>query len=268
MRIMMYIGKYEDYALAKLIVSRLLSSNGVEVVAARDLEVKNLSIPKWDGSQGIDIAMVIGGDGTVLRFIHEIGNSTDTPILHIGTGRVNYLSDVSARELPQVLDRIIKGEYVVEERITLKAIAAGFECMALNEVLVKGVDPGHLISVTIVEDGGEEMIRARMDGVIIATPTGSTAYALAAGGPVIDNRLAVKLIVPLAPFSRALVPIVHPYEVPIKVLTSEVAHILCDGIVTQRGAEIRIVPNDRRVRFIRTRQYRMYDRLFRRLFIP
>ncbi len=214
---------------------------------------------------------MIGGDGTVLRFLHEIINSTDIPIFHVGTGRVNYLSDVSARELPQVLDKIVKGEYTIEERLTLKAIAVDFECTALNEVLVKGVDPGHLINVTIVENSGEELIRARMDGVIIATPTGSTAYALAAGGgPAVDIRLAVKLIVPpLAPFSRALVPIIHPYEIPIKVLTSEVAHILCDGIVAQRGgAEIRITPGDRRVRFIRTRQYRMYDRLFRRLFIP
>lgn len=265
----MYIGKYEDYALAKLIINRLSSNGGVETIAARDVEVKNLGIPKWDGSQDVDMAMVIGGDGTVLRFIHEIANSINTPILHIGTGRVNYLSDVSARELPQVLDKIVKGEYTIEERLTLKAIATDFECTALNEVLVKGVDPGHLINVTIVEDGGEEIMRARMDGVIIATPTGSTAYALAAGGPAVDSRLAVKLIVPLAPFSRALVPIVHPYEVPVKVLTSEVAHILCDGIVAQRGgAEIRIVPSDRKVRFVRTRQYRMYDRLFRRLFIP
>ncbi|WP_252900736.1 NAD(+)/NADH kinase [Vulcanisaeta sp. JCM 14467] len=116
---MMYIGKYEDYALAKLIINRL-SGNGVEVVAARDVEVKNLGIPKWDGSRDVNIAMVIGGDGTVLRFIHEIGNSMDAPILHIGTGRVNYLSDVSARELPQVLDKLVKGEYTIEERLTLK----------------------------------------------------------------------------------------------------------------------------------------------------
>ena len=267
MRILIYIGKYEDYALAKLVINRL-SGGGVSVVAARDVEVKNLGIPKWDESQGVDMAMVMGGDGTVLRFIHEVGNSLNVPIFHVGTGRVNYLSDVNARELPQALDSIMKGEYTIEERLTLKAVATDFECMALNEVLVKGVDPGHLINVTVVEDSGEEIMRARMDGVIVATPTGSTAYALAAGGPVVDERLAVKLIVPLAPFSRALVPIVHPFDVPIKVLTSEVAHILCDGIVAQRGAEIRIVPGDRKVRFVRTHQYRMYDRLFRRLFIP
>ncbi len=263
----MYVGKYEDYALAKLIVNKL-SNGGIEVLAARELEVKNMGISKWDGSTDIDMAMVIGGDGTVLKFIHEIGNIVNMPILHIGTGRVNYLSDVSARELPQVLDKIVKGEYTVEERITLKAVSADFECMALNEVLVKGVDPGRLINVTVVEDSGEEIMRARMDGVIIATPTGSTAYALAAGGPVIDNRLIAKLIVPLAPFSRALVSIVHPFDTPIKVLTSEVAHILCDGTIAQRGAEIRIMPSDKRVKFVRTRQYRMYDRLLRRLFIP
>ncbi len=267
MRMIIYIGKYEDYALAKLIINRL-SGNGVEFMAARDVEVKNLGIPRWDGSQGVDIAMIIGGDGTVLRFIHEVGNSMDVPILHIGTGRVNYLSDVSAREIPQVLNSIVRGEYTIDERLTLRAVSTDFSCIALNEVLVKGIDPGHLINVTVVEDGGEEIMRARMDGVIVATPTGSTAYALAAGGPVVDNRLAVKLIVPLAPFSRALVPIVHPFEVPIKVMTSEVAHILCDGIVAQRGAEIRIEPGDRRIKFIRTRQYRMYERLLRRLFIP
>ncbi|MDT7863804.1 MAG: NAD(+)/NADH kinase [Vulcanisaeta sp.] len=267
MRIIMYIGKYEDYALAKLIVNRL-SSDGVEVYAVRDSEVKNIGVPKWDVSRSVDAAMVLGGDGTVLRFIHEIGDSVDIPILHIGTGRVNYLSDASAREVSQVLDNIVKGNYRIEERLTLKAVSADFECMALNEVLVKGVDPGHLVTVTVVEDGGEELMRARMDGVIIATPTGSTAYALAAGGPVVDNRLSVKLIVPLAPFSRALVPIVHPFEIPVKVMTSEVTHVLCDGIVAQRGAEVRILPGDKKIRFIRTRQYRMYDKLLRRLFTP
>ncbi len=75
----MYIGKYEDYALAKLIINRLSSNGGVETIAARDVEVKNLGIPKWDGSQDVDMAMVIGGDGTVLRFIHEIANSINTP---------------------------------------------------------------------------------------------------------------------------------------------------------------------------------------------
>ena len=263
----MYIGKYEDYALAKLIVNRL-SSDGVEVYAVRDSEVKNIGVSKWDGSRSVDVAMVLGGDGTVLRFIHEIGDSVDIPILHIGTGRVNYLSDASAREVSQVLDNIVKGNYRIEERLTLKAVSADFECMALNEVLVKGVDPGHLVTVTVVEDGGEELMRARMDGVIIATPTGSTAYALAAGGPVVDNRLSVKLIVPLAPFSRALVPIVHPFDISVKVMTSEVTHILCDGIVAQRGAEVRILPGDKKIRFIRTRQYRMYDKLLRRLFTP
>ncbi|MGC9153501.1 MAG: NAD(+)/NADH kinase [Vulcanisaeta sp.] len=267
MRIVMYVGKYEDYALAKLIVNRL-SGNGVEVLAARDVEVRNLNLPKWDGSQNVDVAMVLGGDGTVLRFIHEMTDSINIPILHIGTGRVNYLSDASAREIPLVLDKVVKGEYQIEERLTLKAVSTDFECTALNEVLVKGVDPGHLISVTVIEENGEEILRARMDGIIIATPTGSTAYALAAGGPVVDSRLAVKLLVPLAPFSRALVPIVHPYEIPIKVMTSEIAHILCDGIVAQRGAEIRIMPGSKKVRFIRTKQYKMYERLLRRLFIP
>jgi NAD+ kinase len=267
MKLLLYVGKYEDYALAKLIVNRL-SSSGVEVYAARDSEARNLGIPRWDSSQAVDAAMVIGGDGTVLRFIHEIDESLKIPILHIGTGRVNYLSDAGTRDLPQVLDSIIKGNYWIEERLTLKAVTAGFECMALNEVLVKGVDPGHLVSVTVIEEDGEEIMRARMDGVIVATPTGSTAYALAAGGPAVDNRLAAKLIVPLVPFSRAIVPIVHPFDIPIKVMTSEVAHILCDGIVAQRGAEIRIMPGDKKVMFIRTRQYRMYDKLLRRLFTP
>jgi NAD+ kinase len=267
MRILMYIGKYEDYALAKLIVNKL-SGDGIEFYAARDVDSKNLGLPKWDGSQGIDIAMVLGGDGTVLNFIHELENLASIPIFHIGTGRVNYLSDVSARDIPQALDKIAKGEYNIEERITLKAISTNFECTALNEVLIKGIDPGRLITVTVVEDDSEEIMRARMDGVIIATPTGSTAYALAAGGPAVDNRLGVKLIVPLAPFSRAIVPIIHPFDVPIKVIASDVAYVLCDGIVVQRGVEVRVMPGDRRIKFVRTRQYKMYERLFRRLFIP
>ncbi|WP_069807580.1 NAD(+)/NADH kinase [Vulcanisaeta thermophila] len=264
MRILIYVGKFEDMPIAKLLVNRLRESN-IEVFGMREEEIKGLNVPKWDESP-VDMALVFGGDGTVLKFIHEVDGSGEIPILHVGTGRVNYLSDCSTREVPQIVDRLTKGEYYIEERLTLKAVSGDFTCTALNEVLMKGIDPGHLISVTVIEEGGEEIMRARMDGVIVSTPTGSTAYALAAGGPMVDPRLSVKLIVPLAPFSRALVPIVHPFEVPIKVITSEVSYVICDGVVSQRGAEVRIVPGERKVRFVRTRHYNPYEKLWRRLF--
>jgi NAD+ kinase len=163
---------------------------------------------------------------------------------------------------------LIKGEYHMEERTTLRARSGEFDCTALNEVAIKGIDPGHLMTVTIIEERGEEIMRARMDGVLVSTPTGSTAYALAAGGPMLDGRVRAKLVVPLAPFSRAIVPIVHPLDVPIGIFTTDRASVICDGVKSSMGAEVSVSPGEKKVKFIRTRQHRTYERLWRRAFIP
>jgi len=266
-RIVIYVGKYEDFTFARLIMNKLIE-NKLRVVGARELEGRELGIDNWDHYEPDDVALVLGGDGSVLRFLHEREYSVDTPILHIGTGRVNFLSDSSPRELPHVIDKLIKGEYYMEERLTLRAISGEYGCVALNEIAVKALDPGRLMTVTIVEEHGEEVMRARMDGVLVSTPTGSTAYALAAGGPMLDNRVRAKLVVPLAPFSRAIVPIVHPLDVPIGIFTTDRANIICDGVRSWMGAEVTVKPGEKSVKFIRTRRHRTYEKLWRRAFIP
>ena len=266
MRFVIYVGRVEDVDVARRIMSRL--SGRVEVVGARSFEAHELGIGVWDGFVEGDVAVVIGGDGTVLKFIHEDGSRIRMPILHIGTGRVNFLSDCTPNDVHEALDKVLRGEFRIEEKVTLKASVGDASCIALNEVLVRNVDPGRLLEVSIAELGGELMFSARMDGVIVSTPTGSTAYSLAAGGPIIDSRLIVKVIVPLAPFTRALAPIVHPYPIPLQVEARPDALIACDGIVLARSSRLVVEPSEVTVKMIRTSRRSFYERVWRRLYIP
>ncbi len=264
MKIAIYVGKREDVELARLI-ARELRNRGVEAFAIRREDADSLGIPLLYNDGVPDAIIITGGDGTIFRFLHERFDLIDTPILHVGTGRLNFFADATANEALRVIDKLVKGEYFIDERITLEAEFEGLKCVVLNEVLVKSPSHGRLVRFTVIDGSGEPLLDGRMDGVIIATPTGSTAYALSAGGPVLDLRLKAKVIVPLAPFSRLAIPVVHPYEIPLKVTCERKAFIVCDGIFDAISDEVFIRPCERRVKFIRTKRYSLYERLPQRL---
>jgi NAD+ kinase len=181
----------------------------------------------------VDIAVVLGGDGTMLRAA-ELNRGKSTPILGINLGHVGFLAEIERPSLAEIVEAIASGSFYVEERMSLnyqllrggKSISSGW---ALNEVLVERND--HQMIDLFVQIDHRPLSRWWCDSVICATPTGSTAYAYSAGGPVVWPEVDALVLLPLAAhalFSRPMV--VSPRSEIVLDLESESADLNADGI--------------------------------------
>ena len=162
-----------------------------------------------------DFSLVIGGDGTLLNAARFYALKS-VPILGINLGRLGFLSQSSAEGIESVIKQIIEEKYVLEERLML---SAGKE-LALNDFVIKGANPART-SKFYLEINGKCVCDYIADGLIISTPTGSTAYGLSAGGPVIYPTLEAITIVPICPHTLNARPLVVPSEEIISVKTSD-----------------------------------------------
>jgi NAD+ kinase len=149
-----------------------------------------------------DVLVAAGGAGTVLRALHA-GATAGVPVLGVNLGRLGFLAEVDLVDLPAALARLGSGEYRVEERLGLELVGQGLRCepfgtTAFNDVVLTRVPGGGQAAVGISVDGAV-LARWWGDGVIVATPTGSTAYSFAAGGPIVSPGVRGWIITPLAP---------------------------------------------------------------------
>jgi NAD+ kinase len=162
-------------------------------------------------AEGIDLAVSLGGDGTMLRTVDLVADA-NVPVLGINAGQLGYLTEVEPTDLEDALDRVRAGDFTIAERMTLRVqvestgTAAGEWC-ALNEAVLEKSQPGRMVRLDVaIDDVGFTTYAA--DGVIVATPTGSTAYAFSAGGPIVSPAMACLLLIPVSPhmlFDRSLV---------------------------------------------------------------
>ncbi|MDQ4096552.1 MAG: NAD(+)/NADH kinase [Actinomycetota bacterium] len=181
---------------------------------------------------GLDLALSLGGDGTMLRGVH-LAAPLGVPVLGVNLGRLGYLAVIEPDRLCPALERFDAGDYIVEER-TMLCISVEGELpstqLALNEAVLEKVEPGHTVHLA-VSIQGRFFNSYVADAIILATPTGSTAYAFSAGGPIVSPRQEAVIITPVAPhtpFARALV--VHPDEpVRVEVLDHRGATLTIDG---------------------------------------
>ena len=160
-------------------------------------------------SLNIDMAISLGGDGTFLKAAQCIG-ATDIPIVGINTGRLGFLADVSADEMEHFFSQLHEGHYTVRERSLIELCLDGDTeqpSYALNEITVSKHDSSSMIAVHTTV-GGEHLATYMGDGLIIATPTGSTAYSLSAGGPIIYPQADVFVLTAVAPHSLNVRPVV------------------------------------------------------------
>jgi NAD+ kinase len=154
----------------------------------------------------VDILVVSGGDGTILNALHQ----TSAPVLAINTGSVGFLAELAASELEQGMHRLMAGEWTLEERMRIKSVVNGHRSLdAMNEVVVHTAVVSKMMTMELRIDG-EFVDRIRADGLIVATPTGSTSYAMSTGGPIVDPRLRAMVLSPLAPFNLHSRPMVVP----------------------------------------------------------
>ena len=201
-----------DEALARL--HRVAKSSGVEIVEGADA----------------DIAIVLGGDGTMLRALARF-LGTGVPVIGVNFGRVGFLTTIAADDLEAGVQRVFRGEYRVQPLATLEARVNGTRKVAVNDVVVASGTPGRLIELGYTI-GGEELGKQPCDGLICATPTGSTAYNLSNGGPVLVWGLEAMAVTFIAPHALDIRPLVIPRETEVTItnLTADVeTTLLVDG---------------------------------------
>ncbi len=195
--------------------ARQLRQLGLEVVVAHDAAVPSGSgnglgdigeiVPAASFASAVDLALSFGGDGTFLQAAH-LCRDGEVPVLGVNLGRLGFLAEVEQEDLDMALQKLAAGEYVIEHRSTLEVQVTspiGVEHnygWALNEVAVEKTARQRLLLMD-VKIGGQLFAKVPADALVVATPTGSTAYALSAGGPILSPRVNATLVVPVAPHS-------------------------------------------------------------------
>lgn len=172
----------------------------------------------------VDLAVAVGGDGTMLAAARQLA-TLDVPVIGINQGRLGFITDIALDDFEQALAPMLRGEFEIEQRHLLhgEVLRAGksvFSAIAMNDVVVnRGATEG-MVEISISVDG-KFVAKQRADGLIVATPTGSTAYALSAGGSLLHPSLAGWILVPIAPHNLSNRPIVLPDsgEIVIEILS-------------------------------------------------
>jgi NAD+ kinase len=184
----------------------------------------------------IDLAVVIGGDGTLLHVARKLADH-EVPLVGINLGRLGFLTDIPADHMVDEIRKILEGEFETEERFMLSAeIMRGgkidYSSCALNDVIIGKGELSRMIELEIFDDG-EFVHSMRGDGIIVATPTGSTAYAMSAGGPILHPELAAITLVPICPHTLSNRPIVvgadSVIEIAIQGVNQQRTYVTFDG---------------------------------------
>ncbi|MFI6099538.1 NAD kinase [Lentzea sp. NPDC051213] len=281
--LVVHTGHQSNIDLARQVAGRLAVGGVTTRVLddeARDLGPQCCTkvVPFDDkAAEGTELVLVLGGDGTLLRGA-ELARPARVPVLGVNLGRVGFLAEADSDALHEAVGHVLEQDYFVEERMTLDLIAKVngeivAETWALNEITVEKLIRERILDV-VVEVDGRPVSAFGCDGVICATPTGSTAYAFSAGGPVVWPDVQAILVVPSnahALFSRPLVvsPKSHvAFEID---PAGHPAALSADGRRTfelPAGARIEIVEGEVPLRVVRLRQAPFTDRLVEKFALP
>lgn len=271
-------GKYRDASVEEPLkdLTKHLENKGIEVkightTAAeitRDLPQERIDD---DLCASIDLAIVIGGDGTLLHVARNMALSK-VPVVGVNRGRLGFLTDIPQTEMLSQIDAILDGEYSIEQRMMLDVKVTRdkevlYQQIALNDVVIGKHALERLISWQ-AHVNGQFVTSARSDGVIFATPTGSTAYALSAGGAIMHPGIGVISLVPISPHTLSNRPITLPgdasIELTIKNRTEHSAHVSCDGLIGFKllGDEtVEVTRSNHEVQLVHTENYNYFAML-------
>jgi len=224
-----------------------------------------------------ELVVVLGGDGAMLDAARRTA-SAGIPILGINMGRVGYMSELEIDEL-ELIDRVFTGQYHLDERTMLQATVRGsggqtkFSAFALNEAAITNGSAARIVDLQL-SDGEELVYTYRADGLVIATPTGSTAYSLSAGGPIVDPKLACFCVTPICPHSLSARPLVFPDTADLRIKNicnrEKVLHLTLDGRATfdlYFGDTVYITRGEQRVRLLRIKDESFYSKIRMKKFV-
>ena len=222
----------------------------VEERLARSLKVEGVPLDQIN----VDVIVSIGGDGTVLKALQEARGR----IFAINAGVLGFLTEVPVEQAISGLKRIVEGKYLVEKRLRLKTVLRGRRLYdSTNEAVIHTSTTSKMRHYRIFLSG-QQVDDVRADGIIVATPTGSTCYAMSAGGPIIDPRLKGFVIVPLAPFKMSARAVVVPCNRKLSVclMDDKPSKLVLDGQVEETLAPkttVEFSASERPAEFIRFR---------------
>ena len=264
--------KTENDTLVRTVAERLaqLGANVRVVCAEGNLPTMAQLTNALDGC---DMAIAIGGDGTIVH-VAKAAAAMGCPVLGINGGHLGFLAGLEADEL-NALPALLSGDYTVDERalleVTLHTEQGAATRYAMNEAVISRGGLSRLVDVVVHADGGE-VLSCRGDGVIIATPTGSTAYSLSAGGPVVDPSVDCVLLTPVCPHSLDSRPRIWPAIVTLTAeamaADGEPAYVTVDGeesMPLPSNATLTIRRAEQSVRLLQLRRDSFYERLRRKL---
>ena len=272
------IGKHGDSRVKDAIdeLYNFLSSRDREVFidkATAEIipELDYPSMPRQQLGHEVDIAVIVGGDGTLLNAARSLA-CYDVPVLGINLGRLGFLTDISPDDLQAKLERIFEGKYIEEPRGLLhtKIYRQGElinQSSAFNDVVIHKWNGARMLEYeTYIDD--QFINTTRSDGIIVSTPTGSTGYALSGGGPLIHPSLHAIVLVPICPHSMSYRPLVVYADSEIKIIVKDCnqaeAQVTCDGQINlglQAEDRIIISREEHLIRLIHPKSYDYYAML-------
>ncbi len=274
-------GKFNDHSVADAIavvkefletkqLSVLLGNTTSSEIEGDRIDDRNLAI----GEQ-IDLAIVVGGDGTLLHVARLLADQ-DVPAVGVNLGRLGFLTDISFSDLETGIGAILGGQYAVEKRTMLQCTVSRddssvFSGKALNEIVLSKGNTGRVIAFEI-RVNGNYVSRIRGDGLILSTPTGSTAYALSAGGPIIYPDLSVISMSPICPHTLSNRPIILDENNTIEIAGIETcespANLALDGVLGHAvlGNEtINISRAPEKLKLVRVEGFNYFETLYSKL---
>lgn len=245
-----------------------VNSDGAEAVGLAELGATEEELAGRS-----DALVVVGGDGTILRAART-GAVRGTPVLGVNVGGFGFLAEVGLDQLPEALERLVRGQYAVEERMMLAAevlrgAAVAERFLALNDMVVTKSGYARLMPIRTCVNG-EHLATYLADGLIVSTPTGSTAYNLSAGGPILSPTVRALVITPICPHTLTARPVVvDADDVATVEVASDVAGVLLtvDGQVgcpLRGGDVVRVRRAEERARLVRLRRPSFYELLQRK----
>ncbi len=276
------VGKYNVHEISGPIVrlAQFLEQKGCKVLITVQT-ADRMGIPGFDTARLADIgrvadlAIVLGGDGTMLNVARVLADY-DIAVVGVNQGRLGFLTDVSVDTMFETLEEILAGKFTSENRFLLDVVVeregegdAVFHGRAFNDVVVSKGATGRLIETEVFIDG-QFVYSQRSDGIIIASPTGSTAYALSAGGPILHPTLEAMVLVPICPHTLSNRPIaVHSHaEVEVLVIHADDCNANFDGqrrLELKPGDRVRVRRSDNSLLLLRPPGHSYYDMLREKL---
>lgn len=245
-------------------LSEWFNARGVEVIFEQEIGKKirrRKSVPAAEIPELVDIILVFGGDGTFLR-VARLACEHGTPILGINLGGLGFLTEITVEEIYPMMERILSGDYEIEDRQMLRTTVRRGKTGAkhyevLNDVVINKEAVARIIDLEIYIEGSH-VTTYKADGIILSTPTGSTAYSLSAGGPIVHPALPVTIITPICPHTLTNRPLVvsNEMKVEIKITTQEPdTYLTLDGQIGIRlktGDVIEVRKSDTVVKLIKS----------------